>query len=223
MAIQFGKVFFRVADWVHCRSSCSWSQVLFQYPSFNIQYFCVLNEPSPCDHKGTCLPGLRWERHIPKKYRQYVKRNAKYFTRKKNIKTELCWSDLFRRTAWTRHRRSFCLMVMGYVLLSFGMGLVWVGDNSGKGWEKIYESERKIGNMGNFVLVVWKYTAFVGSNAVLMEKWLISWELQGTSLVQRRMMMEIVKYFSVFVRNMWDLNKCSIWEINGELVAQGKD
>lgn len=103
------------------------------------------------------------------------------------------------------------------------MGLAWVGDNSGKGWEKIYESERKISNMGNFVLVVWKYTAFVGSNAVLMEKWLISWELQGTSLVQRRMMMEIVKYFSVFVRNMWDLNKCSICEINGELVAQGKD
>lgn len=66
MAIQFGKAFFRVPDLVHCLSSCSSSQVLFQYSSFNIQYFCVLNEPSPCDHKGTCLPGLRWERHIPR-------------------------------------------------------------------------------------------------------------------------------------------------------------
>lgn len=220
MAIQFGKVFFRISDWVHCLSSCSSSQVLFQYSSFNIQYFCVLNEPSPSDHKGTCLPGLRQERHIPKKYWQYVKRNAKYFTWKKNIKTELCWSDLFRRTTWTRHRRSFCLMVMGYVLLTFRKGLVWVGDNSSKGWEKIYGSERKISNMGNFV---WKYAAFFGSNAVLREKWLISWELQGTSLIQRRMMMENVKYFSEFMRNMWDLSKSSICEINGELVAQGKD
>lgn len=156
----------------------------------------------------------------PKKYWQYVKRNAKYFTWKKNIKTGLCWSDLFRRSTWSRQRRSFCLMVMGYVLLTFRNGLVWVGDNSSKGWEKIYGSERKISNMGNFE---WKYAAFLGSNAVLMERWLIFWELQGTSLVQRRMMMENVKYFSEFVRNLWDLSKCSICEINGELVAQGKD
>lgn len=109
---------------------------------------------------------------------------------------------------------------MGYVLLTFRKGLVWVGDNSSKEWEKIYGSERKISNMGNFV---WKYATFFGSNAVLREKWLISWELQGASEVQRRMMMENVKYFSEFVRNMWDLSKCSICEINGELVAQGKD
>lgn len=36
-------------------------------------------------------------------------------------------------------------------------------------------------------------------------------------------MTENVKYFSEFVRNMWNLSKCSICEINGELVAQGKD
>lgn len=109
---------------------------------------------------------------------------------------------------------------MGYVLLTFRNGLVWVGDNSSKGWEKIYGSERKNSNIGNFE---WKYAAFFGSNVVLMEKWLIFWELQGTSLVQRRMMMENVKYFSEFVRNLCDLSKCSICEINGELVAQGKD
>lgn len=223
MAIQFGKIFFRVSDWVHCFSSCSWSQVLFQYSSFNIQYFCILNELSSCDHKGTCFPVLRRERRIPEKYWQYVKRNAKYLKWKKNMKSELCWSDLFRRTTWTRHRRSFCLMVMGYVLLTFRKGLVWVGDDSNKGWGKIYESERKISSMGDSVFGVWKYAAFVGSNAVLMEKWLISWELQGTSLVQRRMMMGNVKYFSVFVRIMWDLSKSWICEINGELVAQGKD
>lgn len=138
------------------------------------------------------------------------------------MKSELCWSDLFRRTTWTRHRRSFCL-VMGYILLTFRKGLVWVGDDSNKGWGEIYESERKISSMGDFVFGVWKYAAFVGSNAVLMEKWLISWELQGTSLVQRRMKMGNVKYFSVFVRIMWDLSKCWICEINGESVAQGKD
>lgn len=69
----------------------------------------------------------------PRSTGQYVKRNAKYFTWKKNMKTELCWSDLFRRAAWTRHRKSFCLMVVGYVLLTFRKVLVWVGDNSSKG------------------------------------------------------------------------------------------
>lgn len=32
-----------------------------------------------------------------------------------------------------------------------------------------------------------------------------------------------VKYFSVFVRIMWDLSKCEISEINGKLVAQGEN
>lgn len=222
MAVQFGNIFFRVSDWVHWFSSCSWSKVLFQYSSFNIQYFCIFNGLSSCDHKGTCFPALRQERCIPEKYWQYVKRNAKYFTWKKNMKSELCQSDLFR-TTWTRHRKSFCLMAMVYILLAFRKGLVWVGDNSNKGWGKIYESKGKISSMGDFVFGIWKYDTFVGNNAILMEKWLISWELQGTSLVQRRMMMGNVKYFSVFMRIVWNLSKCWICEINGESVAQGKD
>jgi len=32
-----------------------------------------------------------------------------------------------------------------------------------------------------------------------------------------------VKYFTVFVRIMWDSSKCWICEINVELVTQGKD
>lgn len=88
---------------------------------------------------------------------------------------------------------------------------------------KNYESGRKICSIGDFVFGVWKYAVFASSNGILMEKWLISLELSGTSLVQRRMMLGNVKYFSVFVRIMWDLNKCWICEINGELVAQEKN
>lgn len=84
--------------------------------------------------------------------------------------------------------------------------MVWVGDDSNKGWGKNYESVKKISGMGGFVFGVWKYAAFVGSNAVLMENWLISWELQGTSTLQKKMMMGNVKYFSVFMRIMWDLS-----------------
>lgn len=159
----------------------------------------------------------------PKKCWQYVKKNAKYFTWKMGMKSELCWSDLFGRTTWTRHRRPFSVVVMGDILLTFTKGLFWVDEDSNKGWGKFYESERKTSSMVDFVFAVWKYAVFIGSNAVLMEKWVSSWELQGTSLVQRRMMMGNVKYFSVFVRIMWDLSKCWIYEINGELVAQGKD
>lgn len=139
MAIHFENISFRDPDWVHCFSSRGWSEVLFQYSSFNIQCFCILNELSSCDHKKTFSQYWEEKDVSLRSTGNMLKEMQNIFHRKRTWRQdsigEIYLEELLGHLEL--HRKSFChngiCSQWDMVFFTFRKVVVFVGDASKNG------------------------------------------------------------------------------------------